>query len=369
MEQQPKTSGKSISVILIVALLITSLFVGGLLGYLIKDFSDSERIVNLEEQVSTISTHLSLFEEQLNAFQSVGLAADSAMYQNFTASLANFNDQLANLQAQINALETTPQPSGQSVVDLQNALSSLQFQFSALQTKVNSLEQTVANLPQTPITYQNITYVTGYNVSLSQLFEQVKSSVVVIQGLLRQTDLFGRVYYSTIQGSGFIYNYSGRMVALTNNHVVNGALNITVTFTTGKIYSATVLGTNPDHDFAVLTTNAPPNSYRPLEIVSSATLKVGDPVIVVGTPYGLAGSMSNGIVSALNRTLTTSSQTTITNVIQTTAPLNPGNSGGPLMNYYGQVVGIATAIIEESQGIGFAVPSDSILPDIQRLVT
>ena len=95
-------------------------------------------------------------------------------------------------------------------------------------------------------------------------------------------------------------------------------------------------------------------------ILFSSTLKVGNPVIVVGTPYGLAGSMSNGIISALNRTLV-DEDFSIENVIQTTAPINPGNSGGPLLNYQGKVIGIVTAIIEDSQGIGFAIPSDSIL--------
>ena len=90
-------------------------------------------------------------------------------------------------------------------------------------------------------------------------------------------------------------------------------------------------------------------------------------MIVVGTPYGLEGSMSEGIVSALNRTLV-ADDSSIGNVIQTTAPLNPGNSGGPLLNYKGQVVGICTAIAQESQGIGFAIPSDTILENIQEIL-
>ena len=101
--------------------------------------------------------------------------------------------------------------------------------------------------------------------------------------------------------------------------------------------------------------------------VDEGVLRVGDPVIVVGTPYGLAGSMSEGIVSALNRTLVTD-EYSITNVIQTTAPINPGNSGGPLLNYQGQVVGIVTAIIQDSQGIGFAIPSDTILEGIEGII-
>jgi len=100
-------------------------------------------------------------------------------------------------------------------------------------------------------------------------------------------------------------------------------------------------------------------------------LKVGDPVIAVGNPYGLAGSMTTGIVSALGRTITEemTGGYAIANVIQTSAPINPGNSGGPLLNYQGQVVGITTAIVSDSQGLGFAIPSSTILREIGSLVT
>ena len=147
-----------------------------------------------------------------------------------------------------------------------------------------------------------------------------------------------------------------------NNHVIENAINIDVTFSNGNMYSASLRGSNSNNDVAVLTTNAPQSEYKPLVVVTSSTLRVGDPVVVVGTPYGLEGSMSDGIVSALNRTITVD-QITITNIIQTTAPLNPANSGGPLMNYLAEVVGMATAIVQDSQGIGLAVPSDTIQQD------
>jgi S1-C subfamily serine protease len=121
---------------------------------------------------------------------------------------------------------------------------------------------------------------------------------------------------------------------------------------------------------AVLSVDAPQEEFVPLEITTSSNLQVGDPVIVVGTPYGLAGSMSTGYVSALGRTLTaeTTGGYVIANVIQTTAALNPGNSGGPVLNYKGEVVGIATAIVENSEGLGFAIPSNTILREIEALV-
>jgi S1-C subfamily serine protease len=153
--------------------------------------------------------------------------------------------------------------------------------------------------------------------------------------------------------------------------VVNGAGEITVTFRDGNTYPATVLGTDPYADLAVLSTSAPNTEIRTLEIVSSSTLKVGDTVVAVGNPYGLTGSMTVGIVSQLGRTLqeSTIGNYSIANIIQTSAPINPGNSGGPLLNYRGQVVGITTAIVADSQGLGFAVPSNTILREIESLVT
>jgi S1-C subfamily serine protease len=241
-----------------------------------------------------------------------------------------------------------------------------------LQNQVTSLQQQLSNIQTTQnISYQNVSVISEENVSVSQLYAQVEHSVVVIRGMmLSQYDFFGHPYYSQVQGSGFVYNFEGQKVIVTNYHVISDAVNITITFANGDAYPATVLGSDPYAELAVLSADAPQEEYKPLEIVSSSTLIVGDPVMVVGTPYGLAGSMSTGYVSALGRTL--SAETTggyvIANVIQTTAPLNPGNSGGPVLNYEGQVVGIATAIVEDSQGVGFAIPSNTILREIADLI-
>ncbi|PVX23485.1 MAG: trypsin [Candidatus Bathyarchaeum sp.] len=241
-----------------------------------------------------------------------------------------------------------------------------------LQDQVTSLQEQLAQLQSTQnLNTQNLTVYTNENVSVSQLYAQVADSVVVIRGsVFSHYDIFGRGYYSQVQGSGFIYNFTGDIVVITNYHVAGEAINITVTFSNGNTYPADVLGSDPYAELAVLSVEAPEYEYVPLEIASSSNLNVGDPVMVVGTPYGLAGSMSTGFVSALGRTL--SAETTggyvIANVIQTTAPLNPGNSGGPVLNYQGQVVGIATAIVQDSQGVGFAIPSNTILREIGDLI-
>jgi len=244
-------------------------------------------------------------------------------------------------------------------------------QINDLQNQVLTLQEQLANLQSVQNgNHQNVTYIFGDNASLSELYEEIKDSVVIIRGVIVQTTFFGS-YYTQVQGSGFVYNFIGQAVIITNYHVVQNAINITVTFINGNGYAATILGSDPYADLSVLSTDAPQSECKPLEIVSSSTLKVGDPVIAVGTPYGLAGSMTTGIVSALGRTITEemTGGYPIANVIQTSAPINPGNSGGPLLNYLGQVVGITTAIVSDSQGLGFAIPSSTILREIASLVT
>jgi len=243
-------------------------------------------------------------------------------------------------------------------------LDELQNQVETLQGKLALIQSTQSN------NTQNLVVNTADNTSVSQLYKNVADSVVVIRGMVPNNDFFGRVYYSEVQGSGFVYNFSGQNIIVTNSHVIAETTDVTVTFANGNAYPATVLGSDPYAELAVLSVDAPEEELSPIEITSSSSLQVGDPVIVVGTPYGLAGSMSTGYVSALGRTLTaeTTGGYVIANVIQTTAALNPGNSGGPVLNYNGEVVGIATAIVEDSEGLGFAIPSNTILREIEALV-
>jgi S1-C subfamily serine protease len=250
--------------------------------------------------------------------------------------------------------------------------------YSVFNGKLNDLqEQFQAQLDSLPpgnatyVSYPNSTYLLNDNVSLSQLYSQVQQSVVMIRGLLTQRDMFRRIVYSEVQGSGFVASVNGQTVIVTNNHVVEGTTNITVTFTDGNGYAARVLGSDQYADLAVLAIEGDGNQLTPLSIVSSSNLKAGDPVVAVGSPYGLAGSVTQGIVSALGRTITAdlTGGVPISGVIQTSTLINPGNSGGPLVNYEGQVVGITTAIVSDSQGLGFAIPSNTILREIGSLVT
>ncbi len=210
-------------------------------------------------------------------------------------------------------------------------------------------------------TSQNIT-VYQDSAALASIYSDVRDSVVLVQG----TTSGGGV-----QGSGFVYQYQTRMVVVTNNHVVQDTTGLSVTFSNGNGYAATILGTDPYADLAVVSVDAPANQFKPVEIVSSSTLRVGDQVIAIGNPYGLVGSLTTGVVSAVGRTITedTAGGFSVANIIQTSTPINPGNSGGPLLNVLGKVVGITTAIVSDSQGLGFAVPSNTILREITALIT
>jgi putative serine protease PepD len=236
-------------------------------------------------------------------------------------------------------------------------INSLKSDISNLQAQISQISGNEVVNNQTITIYQNAT-------ALSEIYEKVKDSVVLINGVTSS---------GGVQGSGFVYNYSGSMVVITNNHVVSGTTSVSVAFSDGNGYGAVVNGTDAYADLAVLTVpQAPPAELKPLEIVRSDTLKVGDLVIAVGNPYGLVGSMTTGVVSALGRTITEQEYTggfAIANIIQTSTPINPGNSGGPLLNYDGKVVGITAAIVTDSQGLGFAVPSNAILKEIFGLIT
>jgi S1-C subfamily serine protease len=252
-----------------------------------------------------------------------------------------------------------------SVYNLNEQVSSLQSEVAILQ----SAAKTAADTQDNSITTVSNTE----SVSLSDLYEHVENSVVTIQcTIVEYTMPFGRQVTAEVQGSGFVYDYEGKMVIITNNHVVKDAASITVTFADGNTYDVKVLGADTSTDLAVLSTGAPASEYYPLEIVSSSTVRVGDYVVAIGSPYGLAGTMTTGIVSALDRTITIAedvgSSYDITGLIQTSAPINSGNSGGPLMTYDGQVIGITTAIVSNSDGLGFAVPSDTILTVIETLL-
>jgi S1-C subfamily serine protease len=171
-------------------------------------------------------------------------------------------------------------------------------------------------------------------------------------------------------GSGIVYDTSGHII--TNNHVVERAQKINVLFHDGKSYTANIVGIDPYADLAVVKVSADSSVLDPLPLGNSADLRIGDEVAAIGNPFGLSGSMTQGIISQLGRLLNPpDSSFSIPNVIQTDTPINPGNSGGPLLNMQGEVIGITTAIQSgtgEFSGVGFAIPSNTMKKIIPVLI-
>jgi S1-C subfamily serine protease len=166
-------------------------------------------------------------------------------------------------------------------------------------------------------------------------------------------------------GSGFVIAPDGYV--LTNSHVVRDAPRIDVTFMNGDRRKAGLIGLDESTDLAVVCVNA--SGLPCASLGESAGLRVGQLVIAAGNPYGFQSTVSTGVVSALGRSLRTRQGRLIENVIQHTAPLNPGNSGGPLLDSRGRVIGINTAIIAMAQGIGFAIPADTARTVVSQLIT
>jgi putative serine protease PepD len=172
------------------------------------------------------------------------------------------------------------------------------------------------------------------------------------------------------QGSGFVHDADGHII--TNEHVVDGASSVSVRFWNGKTFTASVVGTDASTDLAVLKVDAPVSQLFPLSLGDSSKLLVGDQVVAIGSPFGLEGTVTSGIVSALHREMTSPNHFAIDNSIQTDAAINHGNSGGPLLNAQGKVVGVNSQIESNSggnEGVGFAIPSNTVRSIAAQLIS
>jgi putative serine protease PepD len=172
------------------------------------------------------------------------------------------------------------------------------------------------------------------------------------------------------QGSGFVYDSAGHVV--TNQHVVEGADSLSVRLWNGSTFKATLVGSDASTDLAVLTIDAPSSAFHPLELGTSSSVQVGQAVVAIGSPFGLEETITSGIVSALHREMTAPNNFTITDSIQTDAAINHGNSGGPLLDLAGKVIGVTAQIESDSggnDGVGFAIPSDTVKSIVSQLIS
>lgn len=205
------------------------------------------------------------------------------------------------------------------------------------------------------------TAATTDGLSIGDIYERSQKAVVEITA--SATQFSGS---QSAQGSGFVFDEDGHII--TNQHVVEGASSISVRFWDGSSRTARLVGTDPSTDLAVIDVNAPASFLEPLRLGDSSDVDVGDGVVAMGSPFGLEGTVTSGIVSALHRQMTAPNNFTITDSIQTDAAINHGNSGGPLLNLQGQVVGINSAGSDSAQSIGFAIAIDSAKDTIQQAI-
>jgi len=200
------------------------------------------------------------------------------------------------------------------------------------------------------------------------VYEKVADGVVNVTSTAMQLDFFFNAYPTQGSGSGSVIDAKGHI--LTNHHVVAEAQKLEVTLADGSKWPATLVGSDPDNDLAVIKIEAPREKLKVVSMGDSRNLRIGQKVLAIGNPFGLQRTLTTGIISSLGRTIRSDVGTLIEDVIQTDAAINPGNSGGPLLNSDGEIIGINSAILSPSGGnvgIGFAVPVNTarrVVPEL-----
>lgn len=206
---------------------------------------------------------------------------------------------------------------------------------------------------------------------VAQVYKRVSPSVVNITSRAVQQSFFYGAVPQEGTGSGFVYDKQGRII--TNNHVIEGAQKLDVTFSDDTAVSATIVGTDPSTDLAVIQVDLPAEKLEPVSLGDSDAIEPGQLAIAIGNPFGLQRTVTTGVVSALGRSLRAENGRTNVDIIQTDAAINPGNSGGPLLDAQGRVIGVDSALFNPtgqsvSIGVGFAVPVNTVKRVIPELI-
>jgi S1-C subfamily serine protease len=243
---------------------------------------------------------------------------------------------------------------------------------------VGGSETTTTIFRQSPLSASTETGVGGSNLTARDIYKRDAPGVVYVRAQVVQQSQtspfgFGQQSQGESTGSGFVIDADGDI--LTNAHVIDGAVKVTVQFDDDKTVDAKVVGKDISSDLALLKVDPDGVDLSPLTLGSSKALQVGDPVLAIGNPYGLDRTLTTGVVSALQRQIQAPNGFAINDVVQTDAAINPGNSGGPLLDASGKVVGINSQIATAGSGstgnvgIGFAVPietAEQVLPELKK---
>lgn len=314
-------AGRRVYAALLASAVVLSLIAGVFLGYSFSPSTRNSRVEALRREVEDLKVEASKLKDAVQAL--------SSAIQNVSARLDEANRSLSS------------------------KIGLVAEKLGGLEDRLTSLQRSISLL----------------GANLTRIYMEVRDSVVLVRCVEAYETPFGTAYRSK-QGSGFIYGYKGRNLVVTNFHVVSGSVDVTVRLSDGSSYPAQLLGSDPYADLAVLSVELSTGKLKPLELASSSLLKIGEPVVVVGNPFGLTASFRVGVVSQVGRAIPgeMTGGFPLADMVQITVPINPGDSGAPLLNLEGKVVGVTTAIVAGSQGVGFAVPSDTILRELPYLV-
>lgn len=218
----------------------------------------------------------------------------------------------------------------------------------------------------TPLSDQDLQALDVEEQLITNLYQRVGPSVVHITSQVVQMTFFFGPMPSEGTGSGFVIDRDGHIV--TNYHVIEGANSVEVTLSDQTKVPAEIIGADPSNDLAVIKIDVSPELLTPLEMGSAADLRVGQRAIAIGNPFGLDQTLTVGVISALGRPLQSDNNNTLFSVVQTDAAINPGNSGGPLLDTRGRLIGVNTAVQQNAEGIGFAVPVSTVKRVIPVLI-